>query len=83
MEIMAISDLKWKRILIEDNPYNFKSLALRILLSRLRINIRLSEESKKKEVIEDCIIELKKFFNKLIKLPSIQEDLKIIKEGLN
>lgn len=82
MEIESISDNKWKKLLTEDIQYKFKSLALRILLSRLKINIRLSETSKKNEAIENCIFELKKFFNKLSRLPSIQEDLKIIQEEI-
>ncbi|MFX1237324.1 MAG: hypothetical protein ACFFAS_17600 [Promethearchaeota archaeon] len=79
MEFSSISDLKWKGLLTDETNYDFQSLALKILLSRLKINIRLSKEGEKEKNIEQGIEELKKFFVKLIRLPSIQYDLKLIK----
>ena len=81
MEVPPITNKKWKEILNDEKDYKFKSLAVRILLARLKINVKYARENKV-TIIDKSTMQLRELFVTLIKLPTVQEDLNQIFKGV-
>ena len=75
------SDEIWERILCDELMINFEFLAIKILLARLKLTIKLNPEP---NLINECISEFRNLIVKTRRLPSVQRDLnKIIKGAMN
>lgn len=62
----------WKKALLSDDEYQLEFLALKILISRLRVRVKLNPEP---EVIGKASEELREAFMKYIHIPRVQNDL--------
>lgn len=79
--IPPLSDEIWERILCDKLMINFEFLAIKILLARLKLTIKLNPET---NLINECISEFRNLIVKTRRLPSVQRDLKkIIKGAMN
>ena len=62
----------WKKALLSDDEYQLEFLALKILISRLRVRVKLNPEP---GAIEKASEELREAFMKYIHIPRVQNDL--------
>ena len=75
MDYVNIPDKLWADLLTEKIKPELQSLALKVLLSRLIVEVRTKKTT---EVTNRCLNELKDFYSKNIQLPSLQKDLQMI-----
>jgi hypothetical protein len=78
MDYVNIPDKVWTDLLTEKIKPQFQSLALKVLLSRLIIEIKTTKTN---DVTGKCVKELKEFLMKNSQLPSLQKDLQMIVSG--
>ncbi|MBN2008207.1 hypothetical protein JW960_02550 [candidate division KSB1 bacterium] len=79
MNVPSSFDKRWEAAILVDKSYNFKFLATKILLARLKINfnkIKTAQEMKK------SIDELQTFFKKNINNPLVANDLSELLGGM-
>ncbi len=75
MEIPPLNDKRWKELVIGNIDFEFEFLAIKILLFRIRLNLKKDNSPEK---IKKSIEDLRNLFLKTIKLPIAQNDLKKI-----
>ena len=75
MEIPPLTDRRWKELVIGEINFEFEFLAIKILLFRIRLNLKKDNSPEK---IKKSIEDLRNLFLKTIKLPIAQKDLKKI-----
>lgn len=79
MKAQDIPDANWRKVLLSDRNYQFKFLAVQILLSRLKQKLKADASPAQ---MASCINEIKFFFTRYESLPPVQEDLQRILEEL-
>jgi hypothetical protein len=79
LKAQDIADNNWRKVLLSDYNYQFKFLAIQILLSRLKQKIKADSSPVQ---MASCINEIKSFFIKYESLPPVREDLQRILEEL-
>jgi len=75
MDYVNIPEKLWTDLLTEKIKPELQSLALKVLLSRLIVEVRTKKTN---DVTNHCLKELKDFYSKNIQLPSLQKDLQMI-----
>lgn len=78
MNIPDSKDKKWEQAISGDAEYQFKFLATKILLGRLRLSY---QNDSSPQQMSACINELRAFFEKNQNVPVAMEDLKEIVGG--
>jgi len=78
MDYIIIPDKVWLDLLTENIKPEFQSLAFRVLLSRLILEIKTTKGS---DATSKCLRELKEFLRLNSNLPSLQKDLQKIVTG--
>ncbi len=78
MQIPPLTDKRWKELVMGTTNFEFEFLAIKILLFRIRINIKNNNSL---EIINKGAEELRNLFLKTIQLPIAQRDLKKIFGG--
>ncbi len=78
MKVPEISDAKWDEVICSDKEYQFKFLATKILLGRLRLNYKNINTS---DELEKCKSELRNFFEKNENIPVAVNDMNEIFGG--
>lgn len=73
-----ISDQTLKDLICKDLDVEFEFLALKILLSRLRLKAKSDSTP---NAINNSIAELRKLFDRFANLPALQKDLQKIMES--
>lgn len=79
MDITNVSDKMCMDLLTEKIKPELHSLAFKVLLSRLILEIK---SAKTTDVIIKCVRELKNFFTKNSNLPSLQNDLQKLERAI-
>ncbi|NLM37358.1 MAG: hypothetical protein GX202_04450 [Firmicutes bacterium] len=81
MEVEKISKQGWENLLLKDVDYGFNFLALKILLSRLRLKVAMDPSPVS---IQKSVEEIKNLFIRFGNLPSVQKDFQKVyeREGL-
>ncbi len=77
MDPSQISEQTWRDLILAHINLDFQFLALKILLSRLRLKVKLDPSP---ESLGDSIAELKNLFLRFQNLPAAQRDLQKILE---
>ena len=75
MDYINIPDKVWTDLLTEKIKPELQSLALKVLLSRLIVEVRAAKSA---DFTSKYLSELKEFFIRNDKLPSLQKDLQMI-----
>jgi hypothetical protein len=78
MDYVNFPDKVWTDLLSEKIKPQFQSLALKVLLSRLILEIKTTKTT---DATGKCVKELKEFLMKNSQLPSLQKDLQMIVTG--
>lgn len=72
MDLSKIPEQTWEDLILEPINFNFEFLALKILLSRLRLK---AQNNASPEIIQQSGAEIKNFFVRFHNLPAAQRDL--------
>ncbi|NLY88465.1 MAG: hypothetical protein GX085_02440 [Firmicutes bacterium] len=75
MDLSKIADQTWEDLILKDLDLEFEFLALKILLSRLRLKVKTDSTP---DAIKNSVEEIKKLFARFENLPSAQKDLQRI-----
>ena len=78
MTNIEISDQILFRVINEGGDMNWKFFALKVMISRLKLKLVMSEN--KEEVMQQCYKELRELFHKSNNIPNAQYDMQIIIE---
>ncbi|MFX1274566.1 MAG: hypothetical protein ACFFBP_10600 [Promethearchaeota archaeon] len=78
MQIPPLTDKRWKELVVGNIDFEFEFLAIKILMFRIRLNIKKDNSP---EIINKSAEEIRNLFLKTIKLPIAQSDLKKIFGG--
>lgn len=78
MNVPEISEAKWDEVITTDKEYEFKFLATKILLGRLRLNYKNKNTA---DELQKCKSELRNFFEKNVNIPVAVNDLNEIFGG--
>jgi len=72
MTVPARTDPVWRNILLGNVSFSFESLALKILLSRLMLEIKYDKSDR---ILEKTTTQLHNFFMENVPLESVKRDL--------
>ncbi len=75
MRIPGINDPNWKNIIQNKASYSLESLATKVILGRMNLTC---QNNSSPEVMQNCISELRSFFESNAHLQKVQNDIKTI-----
>ena len=70
--VPPITDKIWIQLLLNDKKFDFEFLAIKILLTRLKLTVKLNPDP---DIINECAAELRQLFVKTESLPTVKKDI--------
>ena len=80
IDTKSITDNTLYRLIHESADVNWSFFALKVMITRLKLKLKMSEPNNEEEVLQHCYADIRNLFNKSANIPNAQKDLQIIVE---
>ena len=79
-EINNISDETLYRIINEGADVNWNFFALKVMITRLRLKLKMSATNNEEDMLQQCFADIRDLFLRSNNIPNAKKDLQIIEE---